>query len=254
MLEGTEPFFLKPKSKNNKKVGVLLFHGWTSSPYELRKLGNFLEDKGFAVYAPLLSGHGTKWQDLYNVGWKDWEKGAERAYQEISKEYENIFVGGVSMGGNLAIHLAAKHSEIKGLIMLGTPIRLKKFFLRKFLPVLKIVHPITNKSYSNYARREILDNKRHYWTFPTKSVSDAIDGMYDSKRKLKKVKCHTLVMQSTKDQLLTPINARIIFNLLGTDKDKKELVWIKDSDHTFIVDIYKDQIFEKVYEFISHNL
>lgn len=253
MISGAEPFLLKPKAGTDKQIGILLFHGWTSSPYEVKRLGEFLTENGIAVCAPLLPGHGTVMEDLNYVGWKEWAESAEKSYQEFKKESRRIFVGGVSMGGNLAIRLAADYPEIKGLITMGTPLFLRKFCLRIFLPILERVHPITNKNYSSYRRKEILEHKRHYWSFPTKSVKDAIDGMLDSKKALKSVKCPALIMQSTCDQLLTSRNAKTLFKILKTPKDKKELVWIEDSDHTFIVDIYYKEIFGKIMEFLTAN-
>ncbi|MFH1175392.1 MAG: alpha/beta fold hydrolase [bacterium] len=254
MISGAGPFLLKPNPENDKKIGVLLFHGWSSSPFELRKLAQFLCEKGYTVHAPLLPGHGTVWQDLYKVGWKDWEKAANEAYLDFKKKVERVFIGGVSMGGNLAVNVAAGNPEMQGIILMGMPLRLRSFYLRFFLPILRIVHPENTKRYSNYVRKEILEYKKHYWKFPTKSVGDAIDGMFDSKEKLQKVECPALVMQSTRDQLLKDRNVKKVFSLLKTPKDKKELVWIKDSDHTFIVDIYAEQIFEKILEFIEKNV
>jgi len=253
MIKGAESFYLKPKPETDKKIGVLLFHGWTSSPYELKKLGEFLSSKGYVVFAPLLPGHGTIPDDLNNFEWKDWADFAEESYQKIKSDCQDVFAGGVSMGGNLAIRLAANHPEINGLITMGTPLFLRNFFLRIFLPLLIRIHPITNKSYASYRRLEILKYKRHYWSFPTKSVGDAIDGMKDSSKNAKKVKCPALVMQSTKDQLLTPANARVLFQKLGTPEIKKELVWIKDSDHTFIIDIYAEEIFSRIEEFLLNS-
>lgn len=250
-IKDAEPFYLKPKPETDKKIGVLLFHGWSSSPYELRRLGEFLTEKGYAASAPLLSGHGTKMEDLYSVGWKDWVDDAEKAYRELKQEVSEVFVVGVSMGGNLAIRLATDHSEIKGLTTMGTPLFLRHWRLKFLLPFIERIHPITNKSYKDYRRLEILKYKRHYWSFPTKSVRDAIEGMLDSKKILKDVKCPALVMQSTCDQLLTHRNAMVLFKELGTPEGKKELVWIKDSDHTFIIDIYEKEIFGKILEFIK---
>jgi len=253
MMQGAESFFLEPEKGKNIGVGVLLIHGWTSSPYELRKLGQYLLRKGMTVSAPLLPGHGTVPEDMYAVKWKDWAKAVENSYQELGKKTDKIFVAGVSMGGNLAIHLSANHPEIKGLIAMGAPLFVRKHYMRFLLPILKRIHPMTNKSYPDYVRQEILENKRHYWSFPTKSVQDAVDGMNDSIRNLHKIKCPALVMQSTRDHLLTLRNARVLFRKLGTPMKNKELVWVHDSDHVFIIDIYQEEIFKKTYDFIIKN-
>ena len=44
-------------------IGILLIHGFTGSPWDLRPLGEALLARGFHVKAPLLPGHGTRWQD-----------------------------------------------------------------------------------------------------------------------------------------------------------------------------------------------
>jgi len=220
----------------------------------LRKLGNYLADKGLTVFAPLLPGHGTVPEDLYAVGWEDWAKAIENSYQELKKKTDKIFVAGVSMGGNLAIHLTANHPEIRGIITMGTPLFIRKHFLRFILPILKRIHPMMNKSYPDYVRKEILENKRHYWSFPTKSIQDAIDGMNDSDKNLKKIKRPALVMQSTKDHILKTSNARMLFRKLGTSMKDKELVWVHDSDHVFIIDLYQNEIFTKAHDFIIKNI
>jgi len=76
--------------------------------------------------------------------------------------------------------------------------------------------------------------------------------MNDSIKNLHKIKCPALVMQSTKDHLLTARNARVLFRKLGTSRKEKELVWVHDSDHVFIIDLYKEEIFAKIDNFIKN--
>ena len=44
---------------NNSETGVLLAHGFEASPYELRELANYLEERNISVSVIRLSGHGT---------------------------------------------------------------------------------------------------------------------------------------------------------------------------------------------------
>ena len=98
------PFFLKGK----KKTAILLIHGWTSTPYEFRDLGRHLNQQGYAVSAPLLSGHGTTPEDLKSTTLEDWMQDVRKEYERLTKEYDCIFVGGSSFGGTLSLLLASE--------------------------------------------------------------------------------------------------------------------------------------------------
>ena len=49
---GAKPFFFKGGSE-----GVLLIHGYTGAPGEMRLLGEFLHSRGYTVLGVLLPGH-----------------------------------------------------------------------------------------------------------------------------------------------------------------------------------------------------
>ena len=66
-LVGAEPFFL-PGGRH----GVLLIHGFTGLPAELRLLGAYLNERGFTVLAIRLAGHGTTVEDLSRMEHEDW--------------------------------------------------------------------------------------------------------------------------------------------------------------------------------------
>ena len=113
--ENAKPFFYKKGS-----AGVLLIHGFTSTPYILQELGKSLAELGYTVYAPLIAGHGTHPDDLAATNWQDWCDSVEAAYLELSKECDQIYVIGVSLGSNLAAALATKQ-KIAGLVMIASP-------------------------------------------------------------------------------------------------------------------------------------
>src|SRR3972149_1032004 len=62
---------------------VLLIHGWTSTPYEVRRLGKYLNEKGYTAHAPLLKGHGTAPEDLEQSSWQDWLKNIDEAHSRL---------------------------------------------------------------------------------------------------------------------------------------------------------------------------
>ncbi len=92
-------------------VGVLLCHGFTGSVMSVAPWAHAIAKRcDVRVVAPRLSGHGTSWQDLATTGWSDWYSDVEAAWDELSANCNTIFVGGLSMGGGLALKLAQDHA------------------------------------------------------------------------------------------------------------------------------------------------
>ena len=58
----------------NKDIGILFVHGFTGTPASMRPFAHYFNERGYRVSVPLLPGHGTKWQDLNEVHWSQWQK------------------------------------------------------------------------------------------------------------------------------------------------------------------------------------
>ncbi len=87
---------------------VLVIHGYTGWPGELAFLGDRLAGQGLAVSIPRLPGHGTNGRDFLQTGWRDWLRASVDAYLELAASHPRVHVVGFSMGGLLAIILAAR--------------------------------------------------------------------------------------------------------------------------------------------------
>jgi carboxylesterase len=108
-------YFL-PGNKN----GVLLIHGLTGTPNEMRILANGLNKAGFTVYAIQLAGHCGTEEDLCKTTWQDWYKSVQDGTNYLAQHVDNVFVAGLSMGALLALKLAADRPEqIKGVGVLA---------------------------------------------------------------------------------------------------------------------------------------
>jgi carboxylesterase len=104
--------------------GVLLIHGLTGTPAEMRLLGKGLNRAGFTVYGMQLAGHCGNEDDLLATGWKDWYASVELAAMALRERCEDVFVAGLSMGALLALLLAAERPEwISGVGSLGATFR-----------------------------------------------------------------------------------------------------------------------------------
>ena len=82
-------------------IGVLLMHGYSASPAEMRPLAHFLHAQGLTVYVVRLRGHGTSPYDLHTRTWQDWYEAVLRGYSCLQAWSRWQFAGGMSTGGGV---------------------------------------------------------------------------------------------------------------------------------------------------------
>ncbi len=114
-LPSRDPFIQVAVSE----VGVLVSHGFTGSPASMLPLARAFAGAGWNVECPLLSGHGTRWQDLMGVRAEDWLADLEAALERLKARSRKVFVAGLSMGGTLALRLAQTDREILGVMVIN---------------------------------------------------------------------------------------------------------------------------------------
>ncbi len=242
-----QPFFFQ----GNNDKSILLTHGWTTTPYELRRLGTYLNKNGYTVYAPMLSGHGTTSNDLEDVRWMDWVYDVEIAYEKLAKENEKVFVVGTSIGASLALILAKKHPELSGIVLMATPYKLRlekivEFFITiesKFRKYRKKFYPPT------FGKRETITRLISYQTYPIKNVLEAAEVVREARRNLNLVKQPCLLMQSTSDHIVCRKSMEKIY--IQISSKIKDMKYIKRAYHTFISDIKNEYVFDDILDFLN---
>jgi carboxylesterase len=129
----------------------------TSTPEEMKPLGTFLRERGYTVFIPLLSGHGTSIAELEKTPASAWLADAERALcksvalRTAGSDTANsdsaiphtaipvpVHVIGASFGSLLALSLACGPlaSQIKTVITLGPPFALRSAVTERVLTLL----------------------------------------------------------------------------------------------------------------------
>jgi len=135
------PSAVEPFAHDGSEVGVLLCHGFTGSPASLRPWADRLAAEGFSVRLPLLPGHGTHWQELNGTTFDHWFGAVESVLAQLRERCRTVVVGGLSMGGALALRLAQLHPDaIAGLVLVNPAV----MSLRKemaLVPILKHLLP-----------------------------------------------------------------------------------------------------------------
>lgn len=114
----------RPIARGDADVGVLLLHGLTGTPHEVRPLADALADAGYAVRAPLLAGH-MDLEALERSTWRDWFASAIDAFDTFrGARPRKVVVLGFSMGSLLTLRLAAlRAADVAGVVAISVPLR-----------------------------------------------------------------------------------------------------------------------------------
>jgi len=229
-------------------VGCLLVHGFTGSPPEMRLVGDYLNQRGIAVSAPLLPGHGTVPEDLNRTRWQDWLASAEEALLALRAQCEVVFIAGLSMGTLLTVHLAVKYPDVAGIVLYSPAVKVAN----KLLPLLPLLGPFVRqwpKEESDLTDSEAEERIWSYPTWPTRGVSQLVKLMRVVLDELKDVRAPALVFYSTLDTSIHPTAGQLTFDRLGSQD--KELVTLHNSGHVITVDSERESVFARTCGFIA---
>ena len=230
------------------RTGVLLIHGFTGSPPEMRLVGDQLHSQGLSVLAPLLPGHGTRVEDMNRVHWEGWTDHAEAALSWLQQRTDRVFVAGLSMGSLLALHLAARSPDISGLLLYSPALRVNN----RLLPLSGLAKRVLATRPKKKTRNLVNpDAERHIWSYDQDPVGGAEQlrrGQRLVRKELSKVFCPTILFHSTLDTVVPARSAQEVLEGLGTDD--KQLVTLTGSGHCLTVDAEWEQVAEQSLAFI----
>ncbi len=240
------PFFFE-----GGPVGVLLIHGYTATPVEMRLVGDYLRAQGYTVSGPRLPGHGTVIEDLHPCRWQDWAAEVERAYQALQGRCRQVFVGGESLGGLLALYQGLQHPEAAGVIAYAPAFRTRSRLVQ-LTPWLRYFVTTIEKTRGADRPRTVVDERwQGYNVDSVPAGAQILDLQQTVGRQLPGLRPPLLVFQGRLDQTLVPEGAQVLCDRAGA-KDK-ELVWLERSSHCVALDVEWEQAAEKTAAFIKRR-
>jgi carboxylesterase len=233
---------------------VLLIHGAGDTPQTLRYLGEYLHARGFHVVAPLLPGHGRSVRDFMRVRADDLTNAARAAYIALRDGREWTGVVGLSMGGALAVQLAAEFPELPALGLaapyLEMPTRIQRAARIAWLwgPLVPIVESAEGESVFDPMER---DRNLAYGIF----TAAALRALYETVRRAAAASPHvqapTLVVQSREDNRISFAAAERSFARLGAKE--KRLEWLSGASHVITVDYGREHVFELLASWLEQH-
>ncbi len=245
---------------SKKSLGALLLHGFSGMPIGLGELANHIEKLGLPYRSPTLRGHGANTPNaLLDVKWTDWISDAEKAMSEVLEETEKVTIIGHSMGGMIALILAAKYSnKIDSIIVAGGSTKI----VSPFGPgrPLNFLAPIVLRLKSKWDLKPVFTdpnsvrNDTGYEWVPTITFLQLFELIKETQKRLPEVTVPTLILHSKNDSSNSPDGARILYSSISTPVEKKRLVWFEKTEHVMFLDCEEEVIIKTVIEFIQDRI
>jgi carboxylesterase len=258
------------------QAGVLLAHGITGAPTEMKPLVRRLAAAGFTVACPQLSGHCSTLKELKKTRWTDWYASLEASLEMLREQCSTVFVSGLSMGALLALELAARHpGKVDGVATLSATFfydgwNVPRFSQRYLLPLAmhsplryfwsyhepspygikdERIRNIIAAVYASDATQ--MPEKYGYSEFPGVTIRETFRLINAVKRNLGNIVAPLLVVHATEDDMASPENAR--FLAAGVGSSEVETFLVDDTYHVLTLDRRKDDVANRVAAFFRRH-
>ena len=242
-LEGAEPFLLPGGAH-----GVLLIHGFTGLPAELRLMGEYLNARGFTVLAIRLAGHGTTVEDLSRMEHEDWMDSVRDGSAILSGVCERVSVVGHSMGAVFAMLLSVE-TDVAHVVSLGAPIMIA--------PEQGIEHLPTREAcvdrYVPKARRRLQNvpcgANNTYRRMPLVSIHEMMDVIAILCGQIAKVTAPILIVHGERDHTADPKSADYLYENVRSPRCEKYI--LPDAGHLLPLDLgIRERVFARTASFL----
>ena len=242
-LEGAEPFLLPGGAH-----GVLLIHGFTGLPAELRLMGEYLNARGFTVLAIRLAGHGTTVEDLSRMEHEDWMDSVRDGSAILGGVCEQVSVVGHSMGAVFAMLLSVE-TDVAHVVSLGAPIMIA--------PEQGIEHLPTREAcvdrYVPKARRRLQNvpcgANNTYRRMPLVSIHEMMDVIAILCGQIAKVTAPILIVHGERDHTADPKSADYLYENVRSPRCEKYI--LPDAGHLLPLDLgIRERVFARTASFL----
>jgi carboxylesterase len=228
---GHEPFLIEAGSSR-----ALLIHGFLGSPRELRPLAQELAGAGVTARGVLLPGFGSDIARLNKVRAEEWLTAARTAWEEIREGASRTTLIGFSMGGAVALQLAAEAGLAPDQLILLAPhwkfadrraavLPVAKYVIREFKPFGRIDFdsPDMRNMLAELAPGADLDDPdvrhalRNSATIPTRALDELRRVGLSAAAGASRVSAPATIVQGLQDRTTLPAYSRELAARMGAD-------------------------------------
>ncbi|MGH2449870.1 MAG: alpha/beta hydrolase [Candidatus Limnocylindria bacterium] len=230
-----------------RDTAVLLLHGLTGTPLEMRCLGEALAADGHTVHIPLLPGRGTCPDDMDGLCWEDWMRDALRVYDELAAGHRQVVVGGLSAGGTMALDIALRRRP-SALLLYAAVVSIS----HRLAYLAPYVWPVIRRLRS--PKSDLVDPSSAlvcYDPAPVRAVAELIYGIRRVRSRLREITAPSLVAHAVRDRFVPLASAQEIAGRLG---GPVRTLFMEGTGHALTVDAKRDEVAQETREFLEARL
>lgn len=255
--------------QGSEERGVLLVHGLTGTPSEMRFVGKHLNKTGFTVYAPTLAGHCLDEEALLKTTYEDWLESLRQALYYFKTKVNTVSAAGICVGGALALYLAHQEKDQIDKVAIYAPAfdydgwnqPIWSLYARRFKDILIHIPSVRNARFQetypfgikdDRVRKFIVENPANLEGalphFPAQSLYQNYRLNDVLKKELSKIRIPTLLIHAKDDDVSHPRNSHFIKSRHG---GLCELVLLDDCYHMIHVDRERHKVAELTGQFFG---
>ncbi len=254
--------------EGGRRKGVLLIHGLTGAPVEMRFVGKLLNRMGFTVHAPMLAGHCVDAETLTATTYEDWIDSLRAPLKRLQGEVDEVYTAGICVGGALGLMLAEQErGAIAKSVIYSPTLSYDGWAMPKWQrianPLIKLGYHFKSLHKLKFEERApfgIKDERMRRFLVEGASMKGVLPyfpviALYENMRlnssmrkALPEMTVPTLLIHAREDDVSNPRNAERIKGLHGGPCD---LVYLDNSYHMIHVDQERDLVAQLTGEFFG---
>ncbi len=224
---------------------VLFIHGLSAKQEDNKYFIDKMNEKpNIMIYSFTLPGHENDKVSI--VKYDSWINEAEKQLQMVLKKHKKVTIVAHSMGTIIATNLASRYSEVEKLVLISPAFIVGNKEQNKKDLINMINKNVDDELGTGFegALTKLIKVPKFVW-FQFRKMANL------NKSNISKVKCPTLIMYGTYDNLISYSAIKFVYDKLEC---KKDLVLIDRVRHQVFKSYKKDIITNYIYKFITYNL
>ena len=243
---------------NGSSNCVVIFHGYSDTPYEFKHVAREISTLGVDVIVPVLPHHGIDSSELSRADLLEADKWGARLLAELKPRYEKVLAVGHSMGSGIVSYAIMEGISLDGIIITsvnGVPSGNVRFFL-KLARALRITSfkPVYKELRHNHFEPQYIEWKlKHFPRIYFNVFFEAIETLPVYIMQLPKITVPIMVIHGAKDFAANVTKTSDLY-FEKVRSTKKTMIIVEKTGHAVFFSRYFEQIMQEIKAFIQDVL